>query len=267
MRFPAAIVCVALLAGCGVEADFSGSLQTQTLVAERYEQEIKTIDRFVFEEKPLGEDGARNLENVLHGLSGRVCTRCDSKFLKVESLELQLLAKRAGRLAPNGTGASLQNDWMRIRNNLFDDRAWFARSARDLDYASSEQPEPKRIVARAAAPPQRTLTGRWRAVSILANGQPRTDAELSGSIWTFDPPRLIVRDLAGHETTYNFNEEDGYLSVMTVSGKEGWMKFDLGEEGLRIAFFDGLGGKPEAFEPPPDWRDPMLVAVRLVAER
>jgi hypothetical protein len=267
MRAGLILACLAVLAGCSGEADFSGAIETQILPAERYEPEIRSIDRLVFQEKPIGENGARTLEAILDDVSARVCTKCDSKFLRLESLELKLLAKRAGRLAPDGTGAALQNDWMRIRNNLFDDRAWFARSARDLDeipaQTETESLQAQKQVVVRTAPPRRTLTGIWRVVSIVANGQPRQDDEISGSTWTFDPPRLIMRDGNGHETVYNFNEDEGYISVMTPTGQEGWMKFELDGDGLRVAFFDGLAGKPESFEPVPGRRDPLLVVVRL----
>jgi hypothetical protein len=32
-----------------------------------------------------------------------------------------------------GLRAQLPQQWMRIRNNLFDDRSWFARNAADLE--------------------------------------------------------------------------------------------------------------------------------------
>jgi hypothetical protein len=268
MRAGPTLACLAILAGCSGEADFSGAIETQILPAEKYEQQIRTIDRLVFQDKPIGEDGARTLEATLDDVAARVCTKCDSRFLRLESLELKLLAKKAGRVAPDSNGFALQNDWMRIRNNLFDDRAWFARSARDLEEIPAQtETEPvkeqKQVVVR-TVPPRRTLTGNWRVVAILANGQPRQDAEISGSTWTFDPPRLIMHDGTGHETVYNYNEEAGYISVMTPSGQEGWMKFELGDGGLRVAFFDGLSGKPESFDPVPGRKDPLLIVVRLV---
>ena len=114
-RFALALICSAALAGCGVEADFSDDLEVQTLEAEAYQQEIAAIDRLVFNETPLGEEGVRELARVIEGLAGRVGgIQPQSKFLKVESLELKLLARRAGRLSPEGTGGALQNDWMRI---------------------------------------------------------------------------------------------------------------------------------------------------------
>jgi len=63
----------------------------------------------------------------------------DSRFITIEVLELKRLASMAKRFPPDAPRTTLQNEWMRIRNNLFDDRSWFARSSRDLDA------EPSRI--------------------------------------------------------------------------------------------------------------------------
>ena len=255
MRFAIACLCTAMLAGCHVEADFSDNLKTETLQAEQYQDEIASIDRLLFRPSPLGDDGVRALESLFEGLSRRVAAvNKDSKFLKIESLELKLLAKRAGRLSPRDTGAALQDNWMRIRNNLFDDRAWFVRSAADLDYAASVVPD------RSA-----TLNGRWQVVSVLANGRPREDPELSGSIWTFEPSRLTIQDGAGKTTTYSYSVEEGYIALITPKGEEGWIKLAPDAEGLRLAFFDDLKGKPKSLEPEPG--DPLLVVVRLVPLR
>jgi hypothetical protein len=275
MRFLAAVLCAALLAGCSVEADFSDALPTETLEAEKYQQEIAAVDRLLFTESPLGEAGVRSLEQKLTGLSKRVGTLSDSKFLKLESLELQLLAKRAGRLSPAGTGAALQNDWMRIRNNLFDDRAWFVRSAADLEYAASvispKDPEPEPLPQTLPFDPivekRETLSGRWQVTAMFANGEPRTDGELLGSTWTFDAPRLTLRDGNSQETAFNFSAEDGYLALMKTSGDEGWMKYEATDTGIRVAFYDGLGQKPKSFTAMPGQSDPMLVVVHLVAVR
>lgn len=51
---------------------------------------------------------------------------------------------------------------------------------------------------------------------------------------------------------------------MTPAAEEGWMLYERGEDGLRVAFYDGLGAKPTAFETDPSRQDPSLVVVRLV---
>ena len=256
MRLAVAALCAALLTGCGVEADFSGDLKAGSLQAEKYQREIASIDQLLFRESPLGADGVRSLQSVLETLAGRV-SEVDpkSRFLKLESLELRLLAERAGRLPADGTGAALQNDWMRIRNNLFDDRAWFVRSAADLEYAA-------RTVPRSPG----TLVGRWQVTSVQANGKFRDDPEITRSIWDFQPPRLIVKDGTGRETTYSCDIQNDYIGVSGERG-DGWIRYELVLNELRLAFFDGLKGKPEGFEPPPGQRDPLLIVIRLAPVR
>jgi len=130
VRFLCALTCAVLLAGCNVEADFSDQLKTETLVAEQYQQEIAAIDRLVFAETPLGDEGVAALEKDLNDVAARITVgKPDSKFLKLESLELRHLANLAKRLSPSGTGARLQNDWMRIRNKIPDARLIMANAS------------------------------------------------------------------------------------------------------------------------------------------
>jgi hypothetical protein len=276
MRRLAALLAAVLLAGCSGEADFSGAIETEILPAEEYQQEIAAIDRLLFREEPIGEEGARELERIVEGLATRVRAHGDTKFIQLETLELKLLAKRAGRLSPDGTGKALQNDWMRLRNNLFDDRAWFVRSAADLEYAASVVPPPReettvkpRLIAPAPVPQtvQRAeLTGAWRVESITADGKPRQDEELTGSVWTFDAPRLVMQPGAGPQTVFNFTPEGEFLHVTGASGEDGWMRYELTSGGLRVAFYDGLGAKPPGFEPDPKGGGKLLLVVRLSAQ-
>jgi hypothetical protein len=91
------------------------------------------IDRLVFEEKPFSSERRSALAAMLQALGLRIREKMDSQFLELESLELKRLAEMAKGLDPDSPRAPLQNQWMRIRSNLFDDRAWFARSAADLE--------------------------------------------------------------------------------------------------------------------------------------
>src|SRR5256885_10937335 len=101
MRSLAVLLCAALLAGCSGDADFSGALETEILPAEQYQSEIVSIDRLVFRQQPLGDDGVKALEGGLAALAKRVgAVHPDSKFLKIESLELRRLAIHAGALSP-----------------------------------------------------------------------------------------------------------------------------------------------------------------------
>lgn len=137
LRFTLAFAVVfvtASLAGCSGDADFSDAMPAPvTLSAEQFQAEIMAIDRLVFGEGPLADARRNDLARRLESLAARVKTSGDSRFLLIESLELKRLASGAKSL-PDAPAArtSLQNNWMRIRSNVFDDRAWFARSAADL---------------------------------------------------------------------------------------------------------------------------------------
>jgi hypothetical protein len=51
----------------------------------------------------------------------------------IEWLEVRHLAEISKSLPEKPPPQPLLDNWMRLRNNLFDDRAWMARSARDLE--------------------------------------------------------------------------------------------------------------------------------------
>jgi hypothetical protein len=101
--------------------------------ADQYRREISLIDRLVFEEKPFGEARREALATRLEELARRVRASSDSRFITIEVLELKRLALMAKRFSADTPRTTFHNQWMRIRNNLFDDRSWFARSSRDLD--------------------------------------------------------------------------------------------------------------------------------------
>ena len=269
------LICVSS-SSCNVEADFSGDIATEILPAESYRAEISAIDRLVFTEGPLGDAGPDALRKVLEGLAGRVERETHTKFGKVESLELKLLASRAGRLPKHRNAGPLRNDWMRIRNNIFDDRAWFARSARDLEYAANEQ----RVAERAAAVERATkmaaggetvrevrsspLAGRWRVVTVSVNGRASADPELLGSTWTFEPPRLTMQTSTGDTESYNYLPEGRYIRATNAANVDGWMLYGQAGDTLFVAFYDGLKGKPENFEPREGQTEPALVKLQLV---
>jgi len=128
-----AAAVAATLVSCSGDADFSDAMPTPVVLsAEDYQREITAIDRLVFEEKPMTEARRVALAAKLEALAGRMRASNDSLFIKLESLETRRLASLAKNLSPEAPRDALRNNWMRIRNNVFDDRAWFARSAADL---------------------------------------------------------------------------------------------------------------------------------------
>jgi outer membrane murein-binding lipoprotein Lpp len=130
----AVILTLAALAGCSGDADFSDAMPAPvTLSAEQFQPEIMEIDRLVFGAGSLTDARRNDLSRRLESLAARVKASGESRFLLIESLELKRFAS-ASKSFPDvpAARASVQNNWMRIRSNLFDDRAWFARSAADL---------------------------------------------------------------------------------------------------------------------------------------
>jgi hypothetical protein len=129
------ILGVCVFAACSGELRIGNFIPaTATLAAEGYQNEIMEIDRLVFSENEIGEAGRSSLASKLVTLSDRVDTeRGESTFLRLEAGKLKELAARISRI-PVGkpVPSSLRDQWMRIRSNVFDDRAWFARSAEDL---------------------------------------------------------------------------------------------------------------------------------------
>ena len=119
---------------CSGDADFSEAMpQPVTLSAESYRHEIAAIDRLVFEAGAFGTARRETLATTLGALAGRVKAGADSRFLAIEAFELRRLAEAAKGLNAGPAQERFAREWMRIRNNVFDDRSWFARSAADLD--------------------------------------------------------------------------------------------------------------------------------------
>lgn len=129
----AAGLCVLSFLACKGQADFSDAApQPVVLNADEYRQEITDIDRLLFEEAPFREERRASAGAKLEQLATRVKAAARSPYLDLEALELRRLAEMARGLPEKAPKAGLQNQWMRIRSNLFDDRSWFARSASDL---------------------------------------------------------------------------------------------------------------------------------------
>jgi hypothetical protein len=140
-----AVVACSLCA-CGKASNDSSEprptdqLQLITLNPDEYRQEITDIDRAVFAAEPFDDARHELLTANLEKLVQRVKSAGDSRFLKMEADEILTLAKMSRKMREEGLRTQLPNNWMRIRNNLFEDRYWFARSAADLEQPSKTAP-------------------------------------------------------------------------------------------------------------------------------
>ena len=137
---------LAALSGCGKSVPESPAksaeemLQLVILNPDEYRPEITEIDRLVFDEKPFDKERRALLATRLEELAARVKAAKESRFLDIEAYEIKKLADGAKNMPEHGLRTQLPNQWMRIRNNLFDDRSWFARSAADLEPAPATSP-------------------------------------------------------------------------------------------------------------------------------
>ena len=128
------VAVVVPLFGCKTGSDLRESLPEPVILnAEDFRQEITEVDRLVFAPQPFDDERRTLLETKLKALAQRVKAVSNARFLEVESNEIKTLAEGSRHMREAGLRTQLPQQWMRIRNNLFDDRSWFARSAADLD--------------------------------------------------------------------------------------------------------------------------------------
>jgi hypothetical protein len=126
-------VAVALVVMLGCNADMSKQLpEPVTLNADDYRPEITDVDRLLFSQKAYDDARRAKLAATLEGLASRITAGSESRFLKMEASEIRILASLANHTSASVPRDHLEENWMRIRNNLFEDRGWMARSAADL---------------------------------------------------------------------------------------------------------------------------------------
>jgi uncharacterized protein (TIGR03067 family) len=287
-RASLALLVAALAAaptGCSVEADFSDAMgEITTLPAEQYRGEIRELDRLLFEPTEMTKERRAQIGARFERLADQVKAAGDTKFLKLESLELRRLAAASGRMPPE----QLQTQWMRIRNNLFDDQWWFARSAADLDAIAAYQPTPETSVPTPAPvvpveetpepaftgpPPAPELEGRWTIVEITSNGKINPDPELSGSVLHVQGNQFAFERANGRIQRYSFSViRDAAGSALYLQNdpdardENGWVLYEISNGVLRMALYDGLGKRPTGFTAP-EGTEPELIVVRLVRQQ
>src|SRR5262245_32240951 len=250
--------------GCQGDADFSDAMPAAvTLNADEYRREITDIDRLVFAEGPFDASRRQSLAGRLDELARRMKTSSDSKFIALEALEVRRLAEVARRAPAKPPPQMLSDQWMRIRANVFDDRAWFARSAADLEAIPASEPSPLPVAAGRPGPVtsgasgSSGLEGRWRLKELYGDGKPKHDAELSDTLWIFAGDDLRMSSPAGTSERYAVTKiHDARGSALLLQAKEpvagqsqtGWLIYEIAGDTLTAAFHDGLGERPESFE-------------------
>jgi uncharacterized protein (TIGR03067 family) len=262
-----------------------------TLNADQYRQEITDIDRLIFEDSPLADERRASLAARLEALSAKLKLASNSRFIAIEAAELRVLAAYAHDYPASAPRTNLENQWMRIRNNVFDDRSWFARSAADIEPlpSASAAPDPfippgpsaqinetPHSVSLSPLPTNHDLQGQWMVRELYGNGMRMTDPEISDALWTFKGYQLVIQSPGGSSSRYTFEkveDEKGTALRLESNGsnhgpsEQGWMSYEFGERELKLAFFDGLGARPDSFTPVDGKANPMLMLVILQRER
>jgi uncharacterized protein (TIGR03067 family) len=264
--------------------EFPGSRESLPILnADEFRPEITAIDRLVFDPKPIDGDRRTALAAELEKLAAGVRSKSQAPFVATEAGELRQLATYTQNYPETGLRSMLEKQWMRIRNNVFDDRSWFARSAQDLDDApaapGSDPFEPLRPENESVNLPARTqpvlahdLGGRWVVTGLYGNGRPISDPELSNAVWTFSGDELTIESRMQGSSHYTFSQvEDSQGTALRLESQgsnqgpaeAGWMIYEFGERELRVAFYDGLGNRPTGFTASDPNSKPQLNLVTL----
>lgn len=124
-------------ASCHVDTDtdFTALQQLEPLDPSRYAASITAVDEVIFRSGPLDSERREALAAPLRTLATQVQTREAGTAAAHFAVELRTLANLAEHLRADlpVEDSQLPDQWMRIRNSLFDDASWFARSEADLD--------------------------------------------------------------------------------------------------------------------------------------
>jgi uncharacterized protein (TIGR03067 family) len=272
-RSIALLLTLCAFAACRGEADFSGAISgVRTLDPNPYRTAIVQIDRLVFDPKEFDARRADELGAKLDQLAARIGAIDDTQFMRLESLELRAMAEKARRTTPREPMDGLQNNWMRIRNNLFDDQAWFARSAADLGEPDIPAPQPIAIakpaeVTEAGTAPDRSIDGLWIVRTMTMDGRTMFDEELSSSSWNFTDGRLTIekngRDAEKYVCEVIADPPPSRLRLRRIvaegSDKDGYALYEFSGLRLRLAFYDGLAEAPPSFVVDPAIKKPLIV--------
>src|SRR5262249_45546917 len=149
---------------------------------------------------------------------------------EIDSEGLRLALFDGGRGRPESFEWSGQKDPMLMVLRLVALRG----GAAPAHVAKAAPPPPARPTDPEAMDQRKALLGRWRVVSVLKNGKPTEDPDISGSLWNFQVPALTVQNAKGSMRAFAFGIENGCL-VMSGDQNEIWSKYEIDGEGLRIA--------------------------------
>jgi uncharacterized protein (TIGR03067 family) len=251
------------------------SSQFIILNADEYRPEMVEIDRLVFDAQAFTPERRATLAEKLESLGQLMKSKNNSRFIAMEAEELRQLGDLVKSQGPNAVRTTVEHHWMRIRNNVFDDRSWFARSAADLEQAGANAPQlsERRVDPfipddPATVASKQALEGRWKVKGMFASGKPTHDSEMANSLWMFTRNHLYISAQDGSVSHFTLTESNGALHLEPDPSnagphEKGWMNYEFNGPDLKVAFYDGLRERPEGFTPPPDKHEPLFIVVLL----
>src|SRR5205814_1730914 len=99
------------------------------------------------------------------------------------------------------------------------------------------------------------LQGSWVVTNATLNGKATADRSLWEGQWTFEGNELVLRSPEKGTARFNLKfdtkaEPKAFhlTAIEPANSGSGWMLFARGGTTLKIAFYDNLEGRPEAFE-------------------
>jgi hypothetical protein len=104
--------------------------------------------------------------------------------------------------------------------------------------------------------------GTWKVTSMQMNGQTYGERQILGTSWTFTATGVQVAN-AQTQAAFDATVQDDYI-ILTEPGDDtavGWIKFELSEQALRVAYYNGFQERPESFDA--DSSEPNLIVVQL----
>jgi uncharacterized protein (TIGR03067 family) len=100
------------------------------------------------------------------------------------------------------------------------------------------------------------LEGAWAVAQATMNGATRTDAKVLNATWTFRGSELVVQSAHGERLravlSFDATAEPPafHVSPLDPSGERPlWIIWSRQGDELRVAFYDGIDGRPEDFGP------------------
>lgn len=132
--FAAAVALAICCSNCSMDTSFTALANITPVDPERYHASITAVDQEIFTSGLLDDARRESLSSRLQALASEIDIHEGGKPVVHFASELRTLARLAERLRADLPieDSQLQDQWMRIRNSVFDDASWFARSEADL---------------------------------------------------------------------------------------------------------------------------------------